>query len=77
MLRNSRPCAGRKDATNRLRPSCQYNIRWATTASLVVTCKLNAGDPFAYLAATLTAIVNGHKQSRIDELLHLNYSARV
>ncbi|SCB62389.1 IS66 C-terminal element [Rhizobium aethiopicum] len=31
--------------------------------------KLNAVDPQAYLTATLTAIVNGHKQSQIDELL--------
>jgi hypothetical protein len=29
--------------------------------------------PFAYLTATLTAIVNGHKQSRIVELLPWNY----
>ena len=41
---------------------------WATTASIVETCKLNAVDPLAYLTATLTAIVNGHKQSRVEEL---------
>ncbi len=29
-------------------------------------------SPFAYLAATLTATVNGHKQSRIEELLPWN-----
>ncbi|WP_139322532.1 MULTISPECIES: transposase domain-containing protein, partial [Rhizobium/Agrobacterium group] len=46
---------------------------WATIASLVETCKLNAVDPLAYLTATLTAIVNGHKQSRVDELLPWNY----
>ena len=34
--------------------------------------KLNAVDPLAYMTGTLTAIVNGHKQSRIDELLPLN-----
>ena len=45
---------------------------WATIASLVETCKLNAVDPQAYLTTTLTAIVNGHKQSRIDELLPWN-----
>ncbi|NEH55264.1 hypothetical protein GR198_05825 [Rhizobium leguminosarum] len=28
----------------------------------------------AYLTRTLTAIVNGHKQSRIGELLPWNYS---
>ena len=41
----------------------------ATIASLIETGKLNAVDPQTYLTATLTAIVNGHKQSRIDELL--------
>ncbi|MBY5818443.1 transposase [Rhizobium leguminosarum] len=46
---------------------------WATIASLVETCKLNAVDPLAYLTSTLTAIVNGHKRSRIDELLPWNY----
>ena len=48
---------------------------WATIASLIETCKLNAVDPLAYLTATLTAIVNGHKQSRIGELLPWNYRA--
>lgn len=48
---------------------------WAIIASLVETCKLNAVDPQAYLTATLTAIVNGHKQSRIEELLPWNYQA--
>ncbi|MBD8689950.1 MULTISPECIES: IS66 family transposase, partial [unclassified Rhizobium] len=42
---------------------------WATIASLIESCKLNAVDPLAYLSSTLTAIVNGHKQSKIDELL--------
>jgi len=46
---------------------------WATIASLIETCKLNSIDPFAYLSATVTAIVNGHKQSGIDELLPWNY----
>jgi hypothetical protein len=35
--------------------------------------KLNTVDPQAYLTATLTAIVNGHKQSQIDGLLPWNY----
>jgi transposase len=48
---------------------------WATIASLIETCKLNAVDPQSYLTATLTAIVNGHKQSQIDELLPWNYQA--
>ena len=46
---------------------------WATIASLIETCKLNSIDPQAYLTATLTAIVNGHKQSKIDELMPWNY----
>ncbi|MEI3854985.1 MULTISPECIES: IS66 family transposase [unclassified Ensifer] len=46
---------------------------WATVASLIETCKLNAVNPLPYLTATLTAIVNGHKQSQIDELLPWNY----
>ena len=50
---------------------------WATIASLIETCKLNAVDPQAYLTATLTAIVNGHKQSRIDQLLPWNYPHKV
>ena len=42
---------------------------WATIASLIETCKLNAIDPLAYLTGTLTAIVGGHRQNRIEELL--------
>lgn len=50
---------------------------WATIASLVETCKLNGVDPQGFLTRTLTAIINGHKQSRIDELLPWNYPAKV
>ncbi|TCL66337.1 transposase IS66-like protein [Rhizobium sp. BK251] len=46
---------------------------WGTIASLVETCKLNAVDPFGYLTSTLTALVNGHKQSQIAHLLPWNY----
>ncbi|WP_165918560.1 transposase domain-containing protein [Rhizobium azibense] len=49
---------------------------WAIIASLIETSKLSAVDPFAYLTATLTSIVNGHKQSRVDELMPWNYSGR-
>jgi transposase len=42
---------------------------WAIVASLVETCKLNAIDPQRYLAETLTRLVNGWRQSRIDELM--------
>ncbi|WFU06800.1 IS66 family transposase (plasmid) [Rhizobium sp. CB3171] len=48
---------------------------WATIASLIETCKLNTVHPLAYLTVTLTAIVNGHKQSRIGELLPWNCHA--
>ena len=50
---------------------------WATIASLIETCKLNAIEPHAYLTDTLTAIVNGHKQSHIAELLPWNYASKV
>ena len=42
---------------------------WALIASLIETCKLNQIDPFAWLSTTLTAIVLGHKQSNIDQLM--------
>lgn len=49
---------------------------WGVIASLIETAKLNKIDPQAYLARTLTAIVHGHKQSRIEELLPWNYAAQ-
>jgi hypothetical protein len=45
--------------------------------ALIETCKLNAVDQFAYLSATLTAIVNSHRQSQIDVLMPWNYSRRI
>jgi transposase len=42
---------------------------WASLASLVETCKLNAVDPNAYLTELLTRLVNGWPQARIDELM--------
>lgn len=48
---------------------------WATIASLIETCKLNDVDPYAYLADAITRIVNGHPQSRIDDLLPWAYPA--
>jgi hypothetical protein len=38
---------------------------------------MNGVDPHAWLSATLTAIVQGHKQSQIDNLLPWNYAAKV
>lgn len=46
---------------------------WTMIASLSENCKLNSIDPNAWLANTLQAIVNGHKQSRIDELMPWDY----
>lgn len=48
-------------------------IAWGRIASLIETCKINGIEPFAYLKATLTAIANGHPQSRIDDLLPWNF----
>jgi transposase len=50
---------------------------WAMLASLIETCKLNAIGPHAWMSDILTAIVNGHKQSRIDELMPWNYAKPV
>lgn len=47
---------------------------WGVIASLIETCKLNEINPYAYLADTLTAIVAGHKQSQINDLLPWNYN---
>ena len=47
---------------------------WAVVASLIETCKLNGIDPQAYLTDVITKIVNGHPNSRIDELLPWAYS---
>jgi hypothetical protein len=49
---------------------------WATIASLVETCKLNAVDPLAWMTDTLTKIVNLWPASRIDELMPWTYGAR-
>jgi hypothetical protein len=50
---------------------------WAVIASLIETCKMNGVDPHAWLSATLTAIVQGHKQSQIHDLLPWNYAVTV
>jgi transposase len=46
---------------------------WAMLASLIETCKLNKIEPHSNLAGVLTAIVNGHKQKHIDQLLPWNF----
>jgi transposase len=47
---------------------------WAVIASLIETCKLNDVDPYAYLADTLTRIIDGHLASQIDDLLPWTYA---
>ena len=42
-------------------------------ASLVETCKLVGVEPRGYLADVISRIVNGHPQSRLDELLPWAY----
>ena len=42
---------------------------WALLSSVVATCRLNDVNPIAYLAETLDAIINGHSQSQIEELM--------
>lgn len=46
---------------------------WAALASLIETCKLTGVDPHAYLTDVISKIVNGHPNSRIDELLPWAY----
>jgi transposase len=48
---------------------------WAVIASLIETCKLNNVDPRAFLASTITEIVNGHPNGHLDEILPWPYSA--
>ncbi len=47
---------------------------WATIASLIETAKLNGVEPMAYLKDVITKIVNGHPNSRIDDLLPWAYA---
>ncbi|WP_247313929.1 MULTISPECIES: transposase domain-containing protein [unclassified Bradyrhizobium] len=42
---------------------------WALLASIVATCKLNDVNPAAYIAETLEAIIDGHPDSRIEDLM--------
>ena len=46
---------------------------WAFIASLIETCKLNGVEPLGYLTDVLTRIVDGHPNSRIDDLLPWAY----
>ena len=46
-------------------------------ASLIETCKLNGVDPQGYLADVIGRIVQGHPNSRLDELLPWAYAAPI
>ena len=46
---------------------------WAVIASLIETCKLLAVEPHGYLADVITRIVNGHPQTRLDDLMPWAY----
>ena len=46
---------------------------WAMLASLIETCKLNGVEPHSFITRILSAIVNGHKQKDIQQLLPWNF----
>ncbi|AMY72159.1 insertion sequence transposase protein (plasmid) [Frigidibacter mobilis] len=46
---------------------------WAMLASLVATCKMSGVNPIDYIAATLRAILDGHPQSGIEDLMPWRY----
>ena len=50
---------------------------WAVLSSLIETCKLNGIDPQGYLTDVITRIVQGHPNSRLDELLPWAYAAPI
>jgi transposase len=71
--RSIRPIAlNRKNAL--FAGSDQGGVHWGVIASLIETCKLNAVDPQAYLATTLTRLVNRHPASQIDDLMPWAYA---
>jgi transposase len=54
--------------------SDQGGVHWGVIASLIETCKLNAVDPYAYLADVLRRLVNRHPASQIDQLMPWAYT---
>jgi transposase len=48
---------------------------WAVIASMIETCKLLGVEPHRYLADVITRIVNGHPQTRLDDLMPWAYPA--
>lgn len=49
---------------------------WATIASLIETAKINGVEPMAYLTDVITRVVNGHPNSRIDDLMPWAYAEK-
>jgi transposase len=71
--RSIRPIAlNRKNAL--FAGSDEGGANWAIVASLIETCKLNSVNPHAWLADTLTKLVNGWPQSKIDDLMPWTYA---
>jgi hypothetical protein len=71
--RSIRPIAlNRKNAL--FAGSDEGGANWATIASLIETAKLNGVNPHAWLTETLTKLVNGWPNSRIDELMPWAYA---
>lgn len=54
--------------------SDEGGANWAIIASLIETAKLNGVNPHAWLADTLTKLVNRWPASRIDELMPWGYA---
>ena len=71
--RSIRPIAlSRKNAL--FAGSDEGGANWAIIASLIETAKLNSVNPHAWLADTLTKLVNRWPASRIDELMPWSYA---
>lgn len=64
---------GRTDDSIRLRAQLHFT---PCIQRGVHRCKINGVEPFGYLDATLTAIANGHPQSRLDDLLPWNFKPK-
>jgi transposase len=48
---------------------------WATVATLLQTCKMNAVDPAAWLTQTLERIASQWPNAKLDALMPWNYQA--
>lgn len=48
---------------------------WATLATLLQTCKMNAVDPFGWLSQTLSRIAKGWPVTEIEDLMPWNFKS--